>query len=105
MSDHGQDVVLQLPVYIDVDLDIDADGICSIVTLLFENDDDDPRETSIELESVVEAVTEYYAHKAGYQKLYCLAHEFSRMAEIMRENACLIEDSNTVVQALFDLND
>lgn len=104
MSDFGQDVVLEFPVHVDVDLDIDAEGICSIVALLFEGDTD-PKEIFFELEDVVESVTEYLATKSRYQQLYCLAHEFSRMSEFMREKASLIEDSSAVVKDLFSIDE
>lgn len=105
MSDYGQDIVLKVPLHVDADFDIDADGNCSIVAIIFDDNEDDPTEVFVDFEGVVESLIEFHADADGYQKLYCLAHEFSRMAARLREKATLIEDSSSVINSLFDIDD
>jgi hypothetical protein len=102
MKDHGTDAVLAVPLFVDNDFDIDENGVCHLVTMMFVGDDEAPTEVAVELEGVIDAVIEEYGEVDGYQTLYCLAHEFSRMAELMRERASLIEDSHAAVTDLFD---
>lgn len=105
MSDYGQDVNLSVPMFVDADFNINRDGVCSIVCLIYSGDEDEPYEVHVDLEGVVESCIEFYAEDADYQRLYSLAHEFSRMAEMMREKACLIEDSTSVVRDLYSVDD
>jgi hypothetical protein len=105
MSEYGQDIVLGVPIHVDVDFEIDADGECSVVAIIYNDDDEDPVEVFVNFEGVVESLIEYHGDVTGYQKLYCLAHEFSRMAARLREKAVLIEDSSSVVNSLFDIDD
>jgi sulfur transfer protein SufE len=54
---------------------------------------------------VVESFLDFHSQNIDYQTIYSLAHEFSRMSERLREKACLIEDSQSAVNMLFDIND
>lgn len=102
MSDYKQDVDLSIRAFIDNDFEIDKHGRCSIVTLIFLEDDEEPVEAQVELEGVVDGLLEFYNDPHSYQKLYALAHEFSRQAERLREVAVRIEDSDSAVRDLYD---
>lgn len=105
MSDHGQDVDLNVSLFVDADFDIDDDGICSVVCLIYSNNDEEPEEVFVDFESVVESYLDFHAGQTNYQALYNLAHEFNRMSARLREKACLIEDSQSAVNQLFDISD
>ena len=59
----------------------------------------------MEVEQIVESLCDFYGDIEGYQHLYVVAHELTRMAEMLRERAGMIEDSVVAVNDLFDLTD
>ena len=105
MSEFGSDITLEIPVHVDHDFEVDADGISYIVTFLYIDDDEDAIETRVSLEGVTDDLCEYYGYIDGYQKLYSIAHEFSRVAEKLRSTAGRIEDSSDAVDDLFNISD
>ena len=105
MSEFGSDITLEIPVHVDHDFEVDADGISYIVTFLYIDDDEDAIETRVSLEGVTDDLCEYYGDIDGYQRLYSIAHEFSRVAEKMRATAGRIEDSSDAVDDLFNISD
>lgn len=102
VSNYKQDVDLTVRAFVDNDFEIDKHGRCSIVTLIYLEDDEEPVEAQVELEGVVDGILEFYDDPNSYQKLYSLAHEFSRQAERLREVAIRIEDSDNAVRDLYD---
>jgi hypothetical protein len=88
MGNYGTDASLQVPVSLEFDVDLDDDGVSYFV----------------DTEAVVESLSDFYGDPEGYQHLYIVAHELSRVAEQLREKAGLIEDSITAVGDLFDLD-
>lgn len=105
MSEYGQDVHLSVPMFVDADFDIDDDGICSIVCMIYTNSDEEPEEVFVDFEGVVESFLDFHSQTINYQTIYSLAHEFNRMSERLREKACLLEDSLPSVRDLFDISD
>lgn len=105
MSEYGQDVHLSVPMFVDADFDIDDDGICSIVCMIYTNSDEEPEEVFVDFEGVVESFLDFHSQTINYQTIYSLAHEFNRMSERLREKACLLEDSLSAVRDLFDISD
>ena len=105
MSEYGSDITLELPIHVDHDFDIDADGICNIVTFIYVGDEDDATESRVDLEGVSDEISEFYGDINGYQKLYSIAHEFTRLAERLRATAGRIEDSTEAVDDLFNIPD
>lgn len=105
MSEFGSDITLEIPIHVDHDFDVDADGISYIVTFLYKDDDEDAIEIRVSLEGVTDDLCEYYGDIDGYQRLYIIAHEFSRIAEKMRSTAGRIEDSADAVDDLFNISD
>ena len=105
MSEYGSDVELTLPIHIDHDFDIDEDGVSSIVSLIYIGDNEDPLETRVDLEGVADELCEDYGDINGYQHLYSIAHEFTRLSERLRESAMRIEDTPAYIDDLFNLSD
>jgi hypothetical protein len=105
MSNIESDTLLQVPIYLENDFEVDDDGVSFIVTSLFVGDGEEAHEIRIQLDDVVEALCEFYGDVDGYQHLYLVAHELSRAAEVLREKAGIIEDSTSAVSDLFNLTD
>lgn len=100
-----QDLDLVVRAFVDNDFDIDDNGRCYIVNLIYTNDEDEPYEAKVDLDGVIENLVEYYNDLHGYQTLYSLAHEFARHAERLRDIASRFEDSDEAVRDLFDVDD
>lgn len=100
-----QDIDLVIRAFVDNDFEIDDNGRCYIVNLVYTNDEDEPYEARVDLEGVIDSVIEYGNDLQGYQALYSLAHEFSRHAERLRDVAAAFEDSDDAVRDLFDVDD
>lgn len=105
MSEFGSDITLDIPIHVDHDFDIDADGICYLATFIYVGDGDEATETKVDLEGVTDELSEFYGDINGYQKLYSIAHEFTRLAERLRATAGRIEDSTEAVDDLFNIPD
>jgi len=105
MSEVGTHTELEVPVYVDNDFDIDQYGVCYLVNLIYVGDEESATEVRVELNGVIESLSEFYGDINGYQHLYSIAHELSRQAEILRNRAGVIEDSDGAVGELFDLPD
>lgn len=97
------EVGINVPVFVDADFCVDDDGVCSITVLLWVSEEDDSLEVDLNLEEIVETYIEDYSSADEYQRMYLLAHELERMAEMLREKAGRIEDSTSVVRDLFDV--
>ena len=51
MSDHGVAGVIELPIYIENDFEVDEDGVCSILTIIFAGEDEEAQEFRVEGDS------------------------------------------------------
>lgn len=105
MSEYGADITLDVAVHVDHDFEVDQDGVSHLVTFLYVGDEDDPVETRVDLDGIITDMCEFYGDATGYNQLYLVAHEFSRLAEKLREKAGYIEDSDQAVGDLFNLPD
>ena len=105
MSNFGTDASILVPIYLDFDIDVDDHGVSYFVGSLFVADDDEAQEVRVEVEQIVESLCDFYGDVEGYQHLYVVAHELTRMSEMLRERAGMIEDSVVAVNDLFDLTD
>jgi len=103
MSDYGSDTYLTFPLHVDHDVVVDNDGVSYIVTFLYAGDEDEATEVRVDLEGVTDDLCEFYGDLNGYQRLYSIAHEFSRVAEKLRTAAGRIEDSSDAVGDLFNV--
>ena len=91
MSDYIQDVELNIKAFVDNDFEIDDDGWCYIVNLIYV-EEEDPVEARVDLDGVIENLIEHNNDLNGYQDLFSVAHELSRQAERLREVAGRFED-------------
>jgi len=102
---YGTDASITVPISLEFDIDVDDDGVSYFVGSLFVGDDEDGQDIRVETDSVVEALCDYYSDVDGYQHLYVVAHELTRIAEVLRDRAGTVEDSVLAVNDLFDLKD
>lgn len=100
-----QDIDLVVRAYVDNDFEIDDNGRCYVLSLIYAGDEEEPYETRVDLDGVIQNLAEYYNDLQGYQTLYALAHEFARHAERLRDVASRFEESDEVVRDLFDVDD
>lgn len=106
MSEVQADVELTVSVFVDNDIEVDDHGICRIVSLIFVGDEqEDCVEARVELSAVIDEIIEFYKDTDSYNQMYLVAHELARAAERLRSVAGTIEDSNTAVSDLFDIDD
>jgi len=103
MSDYGTHAEIEVPLLVDNDFETDADGVCYLVNMIYVADAEQPHEIKVKLDGVIEGLVEFYGDVNGYQQLYSIAHEFVRNAEVLRNSAQRMEDSNDVVEDLFDI--
>lgn len=104
MDQNGVDVALPVQCYVENDLEMDEDGVCQLVTLMFVGEEEDPIEVRIPFEAITELVIDT-AREFGvemYQSLYSIAHELARSADKMRTVAGQMEDSLSAAEDLFD---
>lgn len=105
--DEGKATV-SLDVNVENDLEVDANGVFHIVTLLFVEDRDDPVEVRLNFEEVIDNLIDFYkddpSMSVGYGQMYSIANEFSRHADRLREIAGYMEDK-TLMGDLFDDDD
>lgn len=104
MSNYGSDTHLTLPLHIDHDFIVDNDGVSYIVTFLYAGEEEDATEVKVDLEGVTDDLCDFYGDVDGYQRLYSIAHEFSRIAAKLRTAAGRIEDSSEAVGDLFNID-
>ena len=105
MSNYGTDASLTVPISLEFDVDVDDDGISYFVGSLFVGDQEEGQDIRVETDAVVESLCDYYSDVDGYNHLYVVAHELSRIAEILRDRAGHVEDSVLATNDLFDLSD
>ena len=106
MSDYGVSLDLEVPVYLEHDLEVDDDGTLYLNSFLYIGDNDDSTEVRIEFQPLVETVVDVARDfNDGYKQLYGIAHEFDRHAARMRELAEKMEDSVVNIGDLFEVGD
>jgi len=105
MSNYGTERLLQVPIDLENDVEVDDHGISYLVSNVFVGDEEEPQKYCVPINDMVESLCDFYGDVEGYQHLYVVAHELSRAAEALREKAGFIEDSVSAVNDLFDLND
>lgn len=106
MSEAQADVELSVPVYVDNDIEVDDNGICRIVSLIYVGEEQDECvEARVDLSAVIDEIIEFYRDSHSYHQMYMVAHELARSAERLRSVAVTIEDSETAVSDMFDIDD
>ena len=104
MSNLGTDTSLVVPISLEFDVDVDKDGISYFVGSLFVGDDEKGQDIKVETDQVIGLLRDQYGDRDGYQKLYIDAHMLTRMAEVLRQQAGMAEDSITATSDLFDFD-
>jgi|11BtaG_2_1085332.scaffolds.fasta_scaffold22851_1 hypothetical protein len=100
MEDLGNDAVLfedGIPLWVDVDLEVDDDGQLAVVIDLTVDEFDE-----ITIKRPLFEIVEGLLEDNDYQMLYTVANELVRESERLREKAQRIEDSTANVSDLFD---
>jgi hypothetical protein len=100
MEDLGNDAVLfedGIPLWVDVDLEVDDDGQLAVVIDLTVDEFDE-----ITIKRPLFEIVEGLLDDSDYQMLYTVANELVRESERLREKAQRIEDSTANVSDLFD---
>jgi hypothetical protein len=100
MEDLGNDAVLfedGIPLWVDVDLEVDEDGQLAVVIDLTVDEFDE-----ITIKRPLFEIVEGLLDDSDYQMLYTVANELVRESERLREKAQRIEDSTANVSDLFD---
>ena len=103
MSEYGTEMTLKVDTSLDIDIEVDDDGICYVVVLQQVGDNDIPCEARVELSAVTEEIKNSLVDSGDYTQLYIIAHELTRQGERLREVARNMEDSVIAVSNHFDL--
>jgi hypothetical protein len=102
MSEYGVNLDLEIPIYLEHDLEVDDDGTLFLNSFLYVGEEDDSTEIRIEFNPLVETAIDLARDfNDGYKQLYGIAHEFERHASRMRDLAEKMEDSVVNVGDLF----
>lgn len=93
----GEKVSLELPVFVDVDFEIDDDGVLRTVVVLDTGDEDGgSQEIYIDFEETVDSIIEFYSGEPhGFFNLFALSNELSRVAHKIHSQACLMDSSGS----------
>ena len=104
MSYLGTDASLVVPISLEIDVDVDNDSTSYFVGSLFVRDDEKGQNIQLATDQVIGSLSDFHGDTDGYQHLYIDAHMLNRMAEVLREQAGMAEDSITATSDLFDLD-
>lgn len=83
------------------EISFDEDEGLQIVSLIFAPGDDDPEEVKASFAELVDDVVDLCKMDHDYNYLYCVAHEFTRFGDILRDIAARMEDAH-IAEDLFD---
>ena len=102
----GDEISITVPIYMETEIECDNEGVCKINTLVYPDkaEEDPSAEVSVTLEDLIKGVIEYYQDETSTDSrngMYCIAHELSRQAEILRNKADIM-DRGVYSDDLFD---
>ena len=105
----GDEISITVPIYMETEIECDNEGVCKINTLVYPDkeasENEDPSaEVTVNFEDLIAGVIEYYQEENnadGRNGMYCIAHELSRQAEILRNKADIM-DRGVYSDDLFD---
>lgn len=84
MTDNGHTISINVEVDLENDVEVDDDGVLNVITLVYQEDDQDPIEVKTPMNEIITGVLEFYADdlsREGYGEMYRLGHEFRKMSE------------------------
>ena len=84
MTKFGTEALLQVPIYVENDFDVDDDGIGYILNNVYVAEEEEPHEIQVRLDEVTSSLIDLYGDVENFNQLYIVAHELSRVAEILR---------------------
>tara|TARA_B110000240_G_C13070216_1_gene271273 strand:+ start:7 stop:339 length:333 start_codon:yes stop_codon:yes gene_type:complete len=101
-TDFGQDLNLEVPLFIDHELEVDDYGVLNLETRIYTDPDSTSQTVSVPFYSMTDAIVEFHTDEGNYNQLYTIANELTKESERMREVADKIEDSTASVADLFN---
>ena len=101
MSDAGEDGVLEIPVFVEYDLEVNPDGILQLRTDIWV-DEDTSTEVVMSFCRIVDGLIDPANTDRNFTHLFAIANDLTREAERIREVAIKIEDSTENVADLFN---
>tara|TARA_R110001592_G_scaffold7406_1_gene41528 strand:+ start:687 stop:1010 length:324 start_codon:yes stop_codon:yes gene_type:complete len=101
MSDVGEDVLLEVPVFVEYSLEVNDDGILQIKNKIW-LDEEAASEISVPFYRIADAVVDSERTEQNFTHLFAIANDLTKEAERIREVAMKIEDSTENVADLFN---
>lgn len=102
MNDNGQDVNLEVPLFIDNDLFEDDDGLFLLQTSVSVDLDEKPVIKEQPFEEIINDIIECHEEDGDYQELYKVSNGLLYQSERIREVADKLESSTHAVADLFN---
>lgn len=102
MNDNGQDVNLEVPLFIDNDLFEDDDGLFLLQTSVSIDLDEKPVIKEQPFEEIINDIIECHEEDGDYQELYKVSNGLLYQSERIREVADKLESSTHAVADLFN---
>lgn len=91
MEKNGDSASLEVPIWVENDLETDESGSLYITSFVYSGTDEYPAEIRVPFEDVVDGLIEFYTDELGSRPLYTIAHELARYAERLRASADHLE--------------
>lgn len=95
MSGYNQSVQIEVDLDVEHELEVDADGVLSVVAFLYTKEDEEAYETRSSIEEIVGHLIEYYSEdltREGYSQMYQVGNEMRRIADRLVRAAETQED-------------
>jgi hypothetical protein len=90
MNENGDSTVLEVPIWVENDLETDGSGSVYVVSYVAVGGSEDPVEIRVPLEDIIDGMVEF-AEVTSVQGLYTIAHELARYADQLRTTADRLE--------------
>ena len=100
--DFGQDLNLEVPLFIDHDIETDENGILNLKLSIYLEGGAGPQCVSVPFYSMTDYLVECHDKDRDYNQLYAICNELVRESERIREVADRIESSVSNVADLFN---
>lgn len=112
MTDNGHTIQINVDVDIENDIEMDQDGVLNVVTLVYEDDCEEPTEVRTPFTEIITGVLEYYADdlsREGYGEMYRLGHALrsasERVLEVAERHEDLVNGEGTYPESYLDEGD
>ena len=112
MTDNGHTIKINVDVDIENDIEMDSHGVLNVVTLVYEDVDDDPIEVRTPFTEIITGVLEYYSDdltREGYGEMYRLGHALrgasERVLEVAERHEDLVNGEGTYPDSYLDEGD